>query len=149
MSGMIKHILLLVDRSEGAVSAARFAIQLAKNQGAGLTAAVVVDTETLRNLLRAHIFVDEEMEEYEREMEGSCRKQLNYVTGLAEKASVKLDTIMLKGSIHATILEKQKAMGCDLLVMAGFVSSLARRDVIAREKQLVVDESMCPVLLVR
>ncbi|KPK62161.1 MAG: hypothetical protein AMK73_06660 [Planctomycetes bacterium SM23_32] len=150
---MAKHtyatILLLAEGTDQGMKAARDAINLAADEDATLIVASVVDTSTLRQLLSSRIFVQEEMEEYEQELEQSCRKQLNYIAQLADKAGVKNRTALLKGACHTVILREQKERGADLLVMGAFRASLARRDVMAREKQLIIDEVPCPVLLVR
>jgi nucleotide-binding universal stress UspA family protein len=150
---MAKHtystILLLAEGTDPGMKAARDAINLAADEQATLIVASVVDTSTLRQLVSSRIFVQEEMEEYEQELEESCRKQLSYTAQLADKAGVRNRTSLLKGACHTVILREQKERRADLLVMAAFRASLARRDVMAREKQLIIDEIPCPVLLVR
>jgi len=150
---MAKHtyatILLFAEGSDEGMKAARDAINLAADEGAALIAVSVVDTALLRQLLTSKIFVLDEMEEYERDLETSCRNQLNYVAQLAEKAKVKVRTSLLKGSCHVAILREQKERNADLLVMGAYKARLAKRDLMASEKQLIVDEVSCPVLLVR
>ncbi|HOX39986.1 MAG TPA: universal stress protein [Candidatus Brocadiia bacterium] len=149
MKQLITRILLLVDRSSAAVPAAKYAIEMARQQKARLVAATVIDTESLRNLLRAHIFVNQEVDEYEKEMEASSMKQINYIVELARKEKVEVSSLALKGSVHAAILSHMRSAEYDFLILPGFVSSIAKRDLAAREKQLIVDETPCPVLLVR
>lgn len=150
---MAKHtystILLFAEGSDEGMQAARDAIKLAADEDATLIVASVVDTSTLRQLLTSRIFVEEEMEEYERELEESCRKRMNYIAQLADQAGVKNRTALLRGACHTAILREQKERGADLLVMGSFRASTARRDLMAHEKQLIVDEIPCPVLLVR
>jgi len=142
-------ILLFAEGSEQGIKAARHAIRLASAEGAELVIAAVVDTSTLRQLLTSRIFVEEEMQEYERELEDSCRNQLNYAAQLADKAGVKNRTSLLRGACHSAILQEQKERNADLLVMGAFQASRARRDLMAHEKQLIIDAIACPVLLVR
>ena len=142
-------ILLFAEGSEEGSRAAEDAIQLASDEGAALRIAAVVDTSTLKNLLTSKIFLEEEMEEYERELEDSGRKQLSYLAGLADKARVMNQTALLRGACHSAILKEQRDHGVDLLVMGAFRASTAGRDLIAREKQLILDDIPCPVLLVR
>ena len=142
-------ILLFAESSEAGMTAARDAIHLAADEGATLVAAAVVDTSTLKQLLSYHIFVEEEMEEYERELEESCRKQLNYIAQLADEAGVKNRTALLRGACHSVLLREQKERGADLLVMGAFRATTTKRDLMAHEKQLIIDEIPCPVLLVR
>ncbi len=142
-------ILLFAETSEGGMKAARDAIHLAADEGATLIAAAVVDTNTLKQLLTYRIFVQDEMEEYERELEESCRKQLNYIAQLADEAGVTNRTVLLRGACHSVLIQEQKARAADLLVMGAFRATTTKRDLVAHEKQLIIDEIPCPVLLVR
>ncbi len=142
-------ILLLAESSETGMQAAKDAINLAADEGAVLVAAAVVDTATLKQLLKYRIFVEEEMDEYEEELEESCRKQLNYVSQLADQADVKSRTVLLRGACHTVILREQSKRDADLLVMGAFRATTTKRDLMAHEKQLIIDEIPCPVLLVR
>jgi len=142
-------ILLFAEGSEEGMKAARDAIHLAADEDAELIIASVVDTNTLKQLLSYHIFVQEEMEEYERDLEASCQKQIKYVSQLADKAGVKHRTSLLRGACHSAILREQKERGASLLIMGAFRATTAKRDMMAREKQLIIDQIPCPVLLVR
>ncbi|MHC4480585.1 MAG: universal stress protein [Planctomycetota bacterium] len=142
-------ILLFAEGSDEGMKAAKDAIALADDENATLIIASVVDTSTLKQLVSSRIFVQEEMEEYEQELEESCRKQLNYIAQLADRAGVKNRTALLTGACHTAVLREQRARNADLLVMGAYRATTARRDLMAREKQLIVDEIPCPVLLVR
>ena len=150
---MAKHtystILLFAEGSDEGMRAARDAINLAADESATLIIASVVDTSTLKQLLSYRIFIEEEMEEYERELEHSCLKQMNYIAQLADRAGVKYRTALLRGACHSVILREQKQRSANLLVMGAFRASTARRDLMASEKQLIIDQVPCPVLLVR
>jgi nucleotide-binding universal stress UspA family protein len=142
-------ILLYSEGSDEGMKAARDAISLAADVDAALIIASVVDTSVLRQLLASRILIEEEMVEYERELEESCRKQLNYVAQLADKAKVRHQTVLLRGACHAVLVREQKERKADLLVMGAYRATMAKRDLMASEKQLIVDEIACPVLLVR
>jgi nucleotide-binding universal stress UspA family protein len=142
-------ILLFSEGSDEGMKAARDAISLAADVDAALIIASVVDTSVLRQLLASRILIEEEMVEYERELEESCRKQLNYVAQLADKAKVRHQTVLLRGACHAVLVREQKERKADLLVMGAYRATMAKRDLMASEKQLIVDEIACPVLLVR
>lgn len=146
---MYNSILLLSEGTESGMKAARHAIQVAQNEKASLFVVSVVDTVTLKSLVSSHIFIKDEMAEYEQQMERSCRKQLDYVLSLARKAKTDAEPILHRGAWHSAILSEQKTRSADLLVMGGFKASMAKRDLIAREKQLILDEIKCAVLLVR
>jgi len=149
---MAKHafrtVLLLAEGTDEGMQAARTAIQLAADEGGAIEIVSVVDTSTLRQLLTSRIFVEEEMQEYEHDLEASCRKQLDYVAGLTAKAKVRTNATLLKGACHSVVLQEQERSKADLLVMGAFRATTVRTDLMAREKQLILDEIPCPVLLV-
>lgn len=145
---IFRTILLLGEGSDEGMEAARDAIHLSADEDAMLVIVSVVDTNTLRQLLTYRIFIEDEMQEYERELEQSCRKQLDYIGQLAEKAKVKHRTELLTGTCHTAILGQQKRCKADLLVMGAFQATTVKTNLLAREKQLIIDEILCPVLLV-
>lgn len=144
-----RTILFLVETSGQALSAARYAVQLAAAADARLVALAVVDTETLKQLLSSRILADQEMQELEADLEDSCRKQLNYVSDLAQKEGVKVEAVLVKGTCHRSVMRAQRDRGADLIVLAPFQASMAKRDLMANEKQLIADEADCPVLILR
>jgi nucleotide-binding universal stress UspA family protein len=146
--GVFRSILVLVDGSESQQRAAEKAIQIASAHGARLAALAVVDTDTLKQLLSSRIFIQEEMEDYERELEVSARRQLGYVSKLARQANVPVEEVLVKGACHSGVLSQQKELAADLVVLAAFKST-ARRDLLAHEKQLVIDQCPAAVLVVR
>ncbi|MBM4039651.1 MAG: universal stress protein [Planctomycetes bacterium] len=144
-----RHILVLVDGTESSLKAAECAVQLARAYKAQLSAVGVVDTATLKHLLTSGIMVAAESQEYERELEASGRKHLAYAADLARENGVKAQTVLLKGAVHSAVLAEQKSCGADLIVIGAFRWTLCHRDVSARERQLILDEAPCPVLVVR
>ena len=146
---MFKRILLLVDSTEATAAAAECAISLAKLCDADLIALSVVDTETLKELLTYKIMVAEEMEEYEKELEHSGRRQLALVEEQARKAKVDVQAVHKKGSVHSVVLAQQAGTGADVIVVSGFRPSVIKRDLLAREKQLILDEATCAVIVVK
>ena len=144
-----EHILVLVDGSESSLHAAEFAIHLARELPARLTAISVVDTETLRKLMSARILVEQEVREFETELEKSQTRHLDFVHQLARKAGVQAHAVLGKGVCHSAVLAEQKSRKADLIVLGGFRSSLTKMDLNARERQLIVDEAPCPVLIVK
>ena len=142
-------VMLLVETSDEGMKAAREAIRLAADAGSTLIVASVVDTALLRQLLTYRIFVQEEMEEYEEDLKESARKHLEYVCSLAEKKDIDYERSLLTGATHSAVLDEQRRTEADLLIMAAFRASTASRDVMAREKQLILDEIPCQILLVR
>ena len=78
-------ILLMVDSSEAVGRAARRAVDLAARLNARIVAVTVVDTETLGRLLKGKILVQEEMEEFERDLAASSERYLRMAAKVAEE----------------------------------------------------------------
>jgi nucleotide-binding universal stress UspA family protein len=146
---MFERILLLVDSTHASAAAAERAITLASICDAELFVLAVVDTQTLKELLTYKIMVEEEMEEYERDLEDTGRRQIDRVAEQAKDAKVKTSSIHKKGSVHSVVLAQQGQIKADLLVLSGFKPSLVKRDLLAREKQLILDEIGCAVMVVK
>ncbi len=145
----IRTILLFADGSDAAIRAAELAVHLAQVHDADLVAAAVVDTETLSMLLRQHILVDEERAEFDSELEASAERQLGMVANQARRQAVPAETALLRGDTHSAVLAEARRRNVDLIVLSGFTATMTRRDLLAKEKQRIVDEAPCPVLLVR
>lgn len=146
--GTYSRILLLVESTDAGMEAARAAITLAQGADAELIILSVVDTHTLKQLLTHRIFVEDEMEEYEEELQSSAQKQLDYVAQLAGEADVDFRTNQETGACHTAVLNELRENQADLLVMAAFQATQTNTDLMAREKQLIVDETPCSILLV-
>ena len=142
-------VLLLVDGTDAAVRAADYAIALCQFAGARLVAVAVVDTETLRNLVSSRIMLEAEMKEFEAELRLSFDRHLRNLQLAASDRNVQIDTLLLRGSTHSAFLEEIRRRKPDLVVMAGYSSSFLKRDLAARERQLVLDEATAPILLVK
>ena len=146
---MFKSILLLVDATEKSAAATATAIELAKQWKAELIAVSVVYTATLKELLTYKIMVPDEMSEYERDLELTAQRQLAHVEEQARKAKVAMTPVHKKGSIHGVVLAEQSSRKVDLIILSAFRPSLVTRDLLAREKQLILDEAACEVLIVK
>jgi len=145
----IQHILVLVDGTDSSYHAADAAIDLARDLGAGLTAMAVVDTETLRQLLSVKILVDAEMGEFEKELEESSRRQLAEVRERALDRKVVCDDVLLTGNSETIVPREVQERGVDLIAIGGFQSSKITRDLLARQRQQIIDRARCPVLVVK
>jgi len=145
----IRHILVLVDGTDTSYRAADAAIDLARDLGARLTAMAVVDTETLRQLLSVKILVDAEMGELEKELEESSRRQLAEVAGRAADRKVVAEEVLLTGNTETVVPREVQEREVDLIAVGGFQSSKISRDLLARQRQQIIDRARCPVLVVK
>jgi nucleotide-binding universal stress UspA family protein len=145
----IRTVLVFADGSEGAVRTMDVAMLVARAHQADLVAVALVDTETLSMLLRQHILVREEMVEFSAQLAAGAKRLLHAVAGQAEREGVRAETVLLEGNIHTTVLAEARRRKADLIVLSGFTSTITRRDVLAKEKQYLVDGAPCSVLLVK
>jgi nucleotide-binding universal stress UspA family protein len=145
----VNHILVLVDGTEASFRAADRAIDLARALGARLTALTVVDTETLRQLLNVKILVDAEMGEFEKELEESARRQLAEVRERALDQKVVIEEVLITGNVETVVPKEVQDRGVDLIALGGFPSTKVTRDLVARQRQQIIDRATCPVLVVK
>ena len=147
-SQMFETILLFIDSSDAGVAAAGVAIQIAKEQKAKLVAVTVVDTETLNMLLRTKIFLAEERDEYEAELAHEAERYQRYVEKLARAEKIKVEFRTLKGVAHRMVAEAAHDIGADLIVMGTAQEKIGQRNLLSRERQMILGEVGCSVLLV-
>jgi nucleotide-binding universal stress UspA family protein len=145
----VNHILVLVDGTESSFHAADYAIDLARTLGARLTAMAVVDTDTLRQLLHVKILVNSEMDEFEKELEQSSQHQLDEVRQRAMSKRVKFEDLLRSGNSEVIVPKEISQHTIDLLVMGAFPSDRVKYDLLARQRQQILDRATCPVLVVK
>jgi len=145
----VKHVAAIVDGTSSSFRAADAAIQVAARSGAALTAMAIVEHSTLRQLLRARILVSNEMDEFERDLDVSMRRHLAEVCERARRQNVTAQGVLLSGNTGSLLPKYVAEHKVDLIVVAAFQSKDVLRDMIARQRQLIVDYAPCPVLVVK
>lgn len=145
----VNHILVLVDGTESSFRAADMALDLARVLGAKVTAMAVVDTDTLRQLLSVKILVDAEMGEFEKELQESARRQLAEVRERALQRKLVIEEVLAKGNSEAIVPKEISSRGVDLVALGGFESRRVTRDLLARQRQQIIDHAPVPVLVVK
>jgi len=148
-SSRFTNICVVVDGSDASNEAARVAVDIARSMKARLTAISVVDTETLRSLLSSHILVDEEREEFERELERSNQRYLERVREMAHKSRQEVETVLLRGAFHSAVLMEARERKIDLLVLGYSPTGSTKRDLMSHERELIMNAVDAPVLLVK
>ena len=146
---LLGHILLVVDGAEPSIAAANYAARLASQAESSVTAVYVIDTATLESLLQMHIFVQDEREEFERDLERTGRRYLDYVTTIGKNHGVEVTTELLRGSFHQTILQVAREQKVDGIIIGGWRRTVTRKDTTSVERQLILDNAECPVLVVK
>jgi nucleotide-binding universal stress UspA family protein len=148
-SSPISHILVLVDGTDSSFHAADCAIDLASALEAKLTALAVVDRDTLRQLLSVKIVADAEMDEFEKELKASAQQHLASVHERAKDRRLTIEEVLVVGNVEEIVPRTVEERKVELIVVGGFHSSRVTRDLLARQRQQIVDGAACPVLVVK
>lgn len=149
MTRPIRKIMVYVDGTEQSVTAAQYAIVLAKSLGAELFALYVVNTRALNELVKARIFLESEQEEYHRDLDEDARRYLNHVRNLARTKGLAITTEQTSGAIQTEIQNKVKEHGIDLLVIGELSPIRSRRDDWYDETDRAMRSASCSVLMVK
>lgn len=147
--GPIKHMLLYVDGSDECVTAAQYAIALAKQTGAEITALYVVNVSLLEELVKARIFIKIEEMDYQQDLEQDGKRYLNYIKDLAAKKGVEIHTELVKGVVNKEVLKKAGEINADMLVMGELEQVLSRTETFHNETELIFRKINCSVLVVK
>jgi nucleotide-binding universal stress UspA family protein len=146
---LFNKILLHVDGSDASMAAAAFAVDLAAAQNSQLTVVYVVDTATMEYLSQMRIFIKEEKDEFEKDLERTGGRYLEYVKTLAAKQGVEPKLKCMRGSIHQIILDQAREEAADVVIVGGWRRTVTRKDATSVERQLILDEAPCPVIVVK
>lgn len=146
---VFSNILLVVDGSEASAAAADLAVRMAVQYKCELAAVFVIDTATLDHLVKMRIFVDQEREGFERDLEKTGSRYLEYVTTIARNHGTKVETVLRYGRIHQEVLQEAHERGADVIVLGGWKRTIARKDVASVERQHILDQTDCPVIVVK
>lgn len=146
---LFNTVLLHVDGSDASMAAAAFAVDVAAAQGSRLIVVYVVDTATMEYLSQMRIFIEEEKSEFEKDLERTGGRYLDYVATLASKKGVHIEPRCVKGSIHQVVLDQARENDVDVVVIGGWRRTVTRKDATSVERQLILDEAPCPVIVVK
>ncbi len=149
MKGPIRKILVYVDGTEQSITAAQYAIVLCRAIDAELFALYVVDTRALSDLLKTHIFVAAEQEEYRRDLDADAERYLNHIKTLARQKGLAMETVSSNGSVSQEIKSKIKELDIDLLVIGELSRIRSRRDEFYNEAERAMRSVGCSVLIVK
>ena len=149
MTRPIRKIMVYVDGSEQSITAAQYAIVLAKALGAELYALYVVDTRSLAELVKSRIFLESEQDEYKRDLEGDASRYLNHVRELARRKGVAITTDKTSGAVNVEIKTKMTEFGIDLLVIGDIPQIRSRRDELYNETERAMRTVQFPVLIAK
>jgi len=145
----LRKILLVMDGSGSAQKAADFAVNLALSTGCSLQAVYVVDTATLDYLQQMKIFIKEERQTFELELEQKGQRYLDILKEQAAKLEIPVETFIAHGRQHQAILHLAKREAVSAIVMGGWCNEAQRKDTTCVERRLILDLATCPVMVIK
>lgn len=150
MSSMpFSKILVYLDGSEGSISALMYSIMLAKSSGAELHTVYVVNTKALGDLVKSRIFINEEQNEYLKDLKEDAKRHIKHALKLSASKDIDIETAILEGSPHNEIISYIKSNSIDLLIIGSVNVIRSRREELLSENDRMLRTSDCPVLVVK
>jgi nucleotide-binding universal stress UspA family protein len=146
---LLSNLVVAVSGSEASISAAKYAILMAKQYRCRLCAVYVVDTATIRQLTLSKIFVQEESMDYERSLEANGERYLSFVEELARAKGVKVEREIRKGAVYTEILTVADEKKADLIILGGWEKDRSARDIISHAHREIMVGAKCSVYLVK
>ncbi len=143
------HLLVIIDGTEASDRALRLAVAQAAATRARVTAIAFVETDTLKRLLTVKVLSQAEMGDFEQGLEESAQRQLAAAAATGRACGVAIETAIVRGNSEETVPREVARRGNDLIVLGAFDSRHANHDLLARQRQQIVDRAPCPVLVAR
>ena len=149
MDGFIKRILVYIDGSEQSFSASQYGVYMARALGAELYGIYVVNTRALNDLVKSHIFIQEEEAEYHRDLESDADRYLKLFQEMAEAKGLTPVCMKKSGAVHQLVKELIDEKGIDMLIMGELSRIRSRRDETYNEAERTMRYVACPVLIAK
>lgn len=144
-----KHLLVIVDGTDTSARAVELAVSISQATKTRLTAIAFVETDTLKQLLSIKLLSESEMGDFETGLKESAQRQLDAALKVAKAANVTMECAIVRGNSEETVPREVSSRGNDLIILGAFDSQRANRDLLARQRQQIVDRAPCPVLVAR
>jgi nucleotide-binding universal stress UspA family protein len=146
---LFTHIVAAITGSDASISAAKYAIVMARQYHCRLSAVYVVDIATIRQLTLSKIFIQEESQEYEKSLEANGERYLSFVEELARAKGVKIEREIRRGAVYTEILKAADEKKGDLIILGGWEKDRNARDIISASHREIMVNAKCSVLLVK
>jgi nucleotide-binding universal stress UspA family protein len=149
MKPLLSNLVVAVSGSDASISAAKYAILMAKQYRCRLCAVYVVDTATIRQLTLSKIFIQEESLDYERSLEANGERYLSFVEELARAKGVKVEREIRRGAVYTEILTVADEKKADLIILGGWAKDRSAREIISHAHREIMVGAKCSVYLVK
>ena len=143
-SESINKILVPIDGSNYSISAAEYAMGIAKFRNAEVLIVFVVDEVVIDQFAKVN-----DRKAVEAELKKDGERYTNYALRLAEKENVKITQLIVRGRPYEQIVNLAKSFDVDLIVMGTYGHRGAERILIGSVTERVIEYSPCPVLVIK
>jgi len=145
----IQNIMVAVGAFSHSLVPAKYAVVLAKQLNARLTAVHVINVKVLKDLLKNRVFVESEARQYECDLEEQGRLFMERLTKLAGEKGVTLETAIVRGEISIEVCRKAQEMKADILVMGELKQIFSTAEFFYDEGERLFRRAHCPILVVK
>jgi len=150
VSGPYHRIVLAVDGTDTSTVALQHAVDMAADLGAELRVLAVVDTISLEFLLKNHVLIQTEVDEFEVELKAKCSNFLMKAMAVAAGSGVSCETKLARGRFDNLVASEVTLSKADMLVLGYWEKSdAAGRELFSRIRQQLVMQISCPTWVVR
>ena len=146
---LISNIIIAITGTDASISAAKYAIVMAKAYKCRLSAVYVVDTATIQQLMMTKIFIQEESQEYEKNLESNGERYLSFIDDLAREKGIKIEKEMRRGAVYTEILAVADEKKADLIILGGWEKDRPTRDIFSHAYREIMMNAKCSVMLVK
>ena len=149
MRSPFQNILVYLDGSESSMSAAMYAVLLAKSTNSRLHAIYVVNSKALNDLVKAHIFISQEKNEYLQDIGKDATRHINHAKKLAQSKDVEIFTEIKEGYPAIEVMKYVKENKIDLLALGAINEIRSRREELTSEVDRMMRTAPCPVIVTK
>jgi nucleotide-binding universal stress UspA family protein len=149
LKNIFTNLIVAISGSEASISAAKYAILMAKQYQCRLTAAYVIDTATIKQLMMTKIFVPEESVEYEKSLEENGKRYLQFAKELAHAKGLSIETELRRGAISTEIMSCAEERKADGIVLGGWEKGRTSQSIISVAHREILYNASCTVIIVK
>ena len=140
----IKKILIPTDGSNNSMHAAEYGLGIAKMLNAEIMVVFVIDEIVLEQVARLS-----QHDVFEDELKMDGQRYIKYVVESAQKAGVRISSMIAEGRPFEQIVHLAKDFNMDLIVMGSYGRRGADRILVGSVTERVIEYSPCPVIIVK
>ena len=149
---LFQKVLVAYNGSKSSLHAVMYPILMAKCYKCHVKVVSVVDTATIRQLMLTKFVIQEEGEDFSKNLESDAKRNLDFAVGLAKSKGIKIETEIRKGAIWSEIITAADEFKADLILLGGSGGgkelSTIRHDVVSMQNGEIIGSAHCSVMVV-